>query len=35
MKWHQVARYAALAIGITFVVVAGLYLIVRILVFDL
>jgi bifunctional non-homologous end joining protein LigD len=30
-----VARYAALAIGITFVVVAGRYLIVRILVFDL
>jgi hypothetical protein len=35
MKWDQVARHTAVAIGITFVVVAGFYLMVRILLFAL
>ncbi len=35
MKWGQVARHTAVAIGITFVVVAGFYLMVRILLFAL
>jgi hypothetical protein len=35
MKWGQVARHTAVAIGLTFVVVAGFYLMVRILLFAL
>jgi hypothetical protein len=35
MNWTQFARHAAIAIGITFVVLAGIYLILRIFLFDL
>jgi hypothetical protein len=35
MKWGRIARHAAVAIGIMFVVMAGFYLIVRILVLGI
>jgi hypothetical protein len=35
VNWAQFARRTAIAIGITFVVVAGLYLVVRLVMFEL
>jgi hypothetical protein len=35
MNWEQLARRAAIAIGLIFVLSAGLYLAVRLILFDL
>ncbi len=34
MKWAQLARRTAIAIGITFVAVAGVYVAVRLVMFE-
>ena len=35
MNWGQYARHTAIAIGVTVVVVVGIYLATRLLLFDL
>jgi hypothetical protein len=35
MKWRLIARYTAVAVGITFVVAAAAYLVIQFILFDL
>lgn len=35
MKWRSIARYTAVAFGITFVVAAAAYLVIQFILFDL